>query len=1293
MDSATSLALSSLAQIRDLLAHTRLIDRPRLSRELERLARHRRIDADHERAVAKLAAQVQQSIEHVQRLKSLPLRLDSDPELPITAHRDEIERALLEHQVIVVCGATGSGKTTQLPKICLHAGRGAAGMIGHTQPRRIAARALADRLAAELGTSVGAAVGYQVRFNDRTGPDTRVKLMTDGILLREVDQDRDLRRYDTLILDEAHERSLNIDFLLGILKRLLPRRPELRLIVTSATIDPQRFADFFDGAPIIEVSGRSYPVEVRYRPLQGDADERELSLGEGVLAAVRELDRDPQARGDVLVFLPGEKQIRETADILGTAHLPDTEILPLYSRLSTREQERIFERHSARRIVLATNVAETSLTVPGIRNVIDSGLARISRYSVRGKVQRLPIEPISQASADQRKGRCGRERPGICIRLYSEEDFNLRPAFTPPEVLRTNLASVILQMAVLHLGTPDEFPFLDSPDTRQINDGYRLLQELKAVDERREVTALGRQIASLPLDPRLARMLLAASHQNCLREMLVIAAFLSIQDPRDRLADAQAQADAQHAQFADPRSDFVTVLNLWKAYQAQSEALSRNLLRRWCRDNFLSYMRMREWQDLHAQLADMVGELKLRLNQVDARYDELHQALLTGFLGNIGTLDERREYQGARGMRFVIAPGTPLASKPPKWVVAGSLVETTRLYARMVAAIEPQWIEAAGAHLLKRSYAEPHWVEDRGFVAAFESTALYGLTLRSRRRVNFASVEPEEARRIFVREALVERHSRLRTPALEHNAKVRAEVETMEAKVRRRDILIDDDALVEFYLARLPAHVHSVAAFERWCKDNPQADSALRATRSDFMRRGTPEINDVDYPDTWEVAGNRLPLRYRFEPGAADDGVTLVVPEPLLNAVDAGRLAWLIPGWRVEKITAVLRALPKELRKQFVPVPDHARQAANELDPETDFFETMARWISRRSGRPISRDAVAALEVPEYLRMNLRVTDLSGKVLSESRELSRVRRATRNVIVAAESTSPPKLYRAWEFGDLPDLMTVERAGVKYITYPALQDRGTGVVLCEAQSQAEAQRLTRAGVLRLLLLAMPEQYQFARKCFADRRELVLLGQLLPSTQPLPDALASRAFEEVFLPDGMSLPRNKREFDRLRQQNRSNLGDAIDKLIAHTLTIATELRSVRQALDGAVPASVRADVEAQLQVLLPCGYPQSVPTLLWPHLPRYIKALHRRLQKLAGNSKRDQELSGRLRRFVTAAQQLASDPARPRPDVELERLLFMIEEFRVSLFAQDLKTAVPVSDKRLQAQLDKARAAGR
>ncbi|HEU4625639.1 MAG TPA: ATP-dependent RNA helicase HrpA, partial [Steroidobacteraceae bacterium] len=935
------------------------------------------------------------------------LKLEYDPALPITAHRAEILEALARHQVIVVCGATGSGKTTQLPKLCLEAGRGTQGLIGHTQPRRLAARALASRLAQELGTTVGAAVGYKVRFNDRTGPQTRIKLMTDGILLKELESDRRFRRYDTIIVDEAHERSLNIDLLLGVLKQLLPSRPDLKVIITSATIDPQKFADFFGGAPIIEVSGRSYPVEVRYRPLivteDDDEEAAELSLPEGIVAAIHELDATaPGVRGDTLVFLPGEKQIREAAEALEAAELRNTQVFALYARLSASEQQRIFEGHTERRIVLATNVAETSLTVPGIRYVIDSGLARISRYNARAKVQRLPIEKISQASADQRKGRCGREAEGICIRLYSEEDFGLREAFTPPEVLRTNLASVILRMAAVGLGDPERFPFLDPPDTRLINDGVRLLQELKAMDEERRVTSLGQQIAGLPVDPRLGRMLLAATRHNCLTEMLIIAAFLEAQDPRERPADAQQHAAQKHAEFADRRSDFVTVLNLWRLYHEQAATLSRNQLRKWCREHFLSAMRMREWQDLHAQLADAVAELKLRPNQVEASYAELHQAILTGFLGSIGNLDERREYDGPRGVRFVIAPGTPLASRPPKWVVAGSLIETTRLYARMVAAVDPGWIEAAGAHLLKRVYTEPHWVDTRGYVSAYETVTLYGLTLVSRRRVNYAIVAPAQAHEIFAREALVVGHSDVKGAFLAANRELLREVEKLEAKIRRRDILVDETTLVSFYTARIPERVSTVAAFESWRgKAERAAPRLLYMTLADVMARETPEITPEQFPDDWPVGANRLPLSYKFEPVEPDDGLTLTVPEPLVDLLDAGKLAWLVPGMRLEKVTELMRALPKELRKPLVPVPDSARAALAELPSGAsiehlpDFYEWLAQWLTPRVGKPVTAAQLAALELPGYLRMNVRVVDANDDVIAEGRDVAAIRRELR----------------------------------------------------------------------------------------------------------------------------------------------------------------------------------------------------------------------------------------------------------------------------------------------------------
>jgi ATP-dependent helicase HrpA len=1593
-----------------------------------------------------------------------PFKLEYDPALPITAHRKEVIEAVQRNPVIVLCGATGSGKSTQLPKLCLEAGRGVGGVIGHTQPRRIAARALASRLAEETGTTVGGggAIGYKVRFTDRTGPNVRVKLMTDGILLKELETDRKLRRYDTLIIDEAHERSLNIDLLLGVLKQLLPQRPDLRLIVTSATIDPGRFATFFGGAPVIEVSGRSYPVEVRYRPLitsrdsessafgedeeaaastvaAADAeDTAELTLPEGIIEAVRELDSPGRAgafgqgsRGDVLVFLPGEKHIREATDALEKARLPNTEIVPLFARLSSSDQERIFQRHSQRRVVLSTNVAETSLTVPGIRFVIDSGLARISRYSVRSKVQRLPIERISRASADQRKGRCGREAEGICIRLYSEEDFTQREEFTPPEVLRTNLASVILRMATLGLGDPETFPFLDPPDTRLVNDGVRLLQELKAMDDERRVTSLGQQIAGIPVDPRLGRMLLAASRHHCLTEMLVVASFLEGQDPRERPTDAQQQASEKHALFADPRSDFVTVLNVWRAFNEQVAALSRNQLRKWCREHFLSFLRMREWQDLHTQLSQSVAELKLRSNQMAASYTDLHQAILTGFLGSIGELDEKREYNGPRGLRFVVAPGTPLASKPPRWIVAGSLVETTRLYARMVAAVDPGWIEAAGAHLLKRSYSEPTWVAARGFVSAFESVALYGLTLAARRRVNYGAIAPREARDIFIHEALVETsvgdgvasgaddyaaaaggsrdgglvdvvhegraamaergrgRGRFRGNAddrggadrsgglaavsargahrsrvmvegdfLAANRRLRAEIEAFEAKIRRRDVVVDEERQQEFYAARIPERVNSVAAFNHWRIDAERANSRLLyMSRSDLMQREVPEAGTELFPDEFPVGGNQLPLLYRFDPAEPGDGVTLIVPEPLLDVVNAEQIAWLVPGMRLEKITAVFRALPKAQRKLLVPVPDFAKNALDDLGHEAarlgrlpGFHEWLAQWVTQHVGSPVSAADLAALPLPDHLRMNLRVLDADDRVLAESRDLLAIKRklyattqalhtaapggeadfgvgshgagygpgaatsgganyahgatthgaaghaadaganprdarggraadgsrreagrvvstaaAARDVndgragaesrgsaahsgassagargtslsdlasLIAAAGggdrgggadhageaggnaragasgrpggdvradarrdggaqrndragagdargaramvggqvsdagrsgagthasvdvraradarggdaargggnvragsagghgvrtggatgagvsgagaraggaagTSPaavqaaaaPVLHRQWDFGDLPETREVERNRLRLVVYPAIEDRGTGVALIEARNASVAEAFSRAGMVRLAMLALPQQAKYVSKRMTDDRDLVLLSRGLPFQQSLSDALTQRAFRECLFPADTPLPRDAQAFGKILDDRRAQLNEIAERLAVTVVSTLKEWRAARVALDGlrtgAYPDAV-ADMEAQLALLLPPDFIESTARPWLDYLPRYIKAVTRRVEKLAPNARRDAELAAKVKPFFTALRSLMAEPAINGPRPDLDQLRWMVEEYRVSLFAQDLKTMLRVSDKRLAEQLALARDAQR
>lgn len=1291
----TRLDIDSLTELRERLAQARLVDRVRLARELDRLFAWRQRDADFNARVSELGHKIAASTARVQALNAQPLRIAYDSDLPITAHRDEILKVLTSptQPVLILCGATGSGKTTQLPKLCIEAGRGSFGLIGHTQPRRIAARAIAARLASELQTTVGAAVGYQVRFNDRSGPETRVKLMTDGILLKELESDRLLLRYDTIIIDEAHERSLNIDLLLGVLRRILTQRSDLKLIVTSATIDPQKFSSFFGNAPIIEVSGRSYPVEVRYRPLSGeDEDAVELSLPEGVVSAVRELDGG--GRGDVLVFLPGEKQIRDCNESLSRAKLGNTEILPLFSRLSTNEQERIFAGHSQRRVVLATNVAETSLTVPGIRNVIDTGLARISRYSVRGKVQRLPIEKIAKASADQRKGRCGREAEGICIRLYSEDDFNAREDFTAPEVLRTNLASVILRLAVLGLGEPGEFPFIDAPDTRQINDGYRLLQELKAVDDDRRVTALGKNIAALPVDPRLARMLIAASHHTSLTEMLVIASFLEIQDPRERPVDAQAQADQAHAIWADPRSDFIAVLNLWGGFTEKSAELSGSQLRKWCRERFLSFVRMREWQELHRQLSEAVDEIELKRNQMPAEYGELHQAILTGFLGNVGTVEEKRDYLGARGTRFTIAPGTPLASKPPKWIVAASIMETTRVFARMVAMVETSWIERAGEHLLKRSYAEPQWVEQKGLVGAYESTSLYGLTLISQRRVNYGSVMPQAAREIFAREGLVEGRSASRAEFLMHNRRLRDQVEAMEAKTRRRDLLISEASQTEFYLARLPEHINSVAALDKWWRlpVNKPATSRLFMSLNDLVTREPPAMLEELYPDRIAAGSNYLRVEYKFEPAATDDGVTIFLPEPLLSSIDADRLFWSVPGWQLEQITAILRALPKELRKHFVPVPEAAMRALQVLRDVPNPGAALAGWIAREAGVSYGAEQLSQLQIADHLKPFIRIIHLDGHTLASGRDLAQLRRELRSRPQSSMVLEATGLSKTWDFGTLLEQRVVDKAGVKFTVYPAVVSKDEGVQLIEVGSQEDAERLSRIGLRKLAMLALPQQLKYVRQQFAQHRELVLASQGLKTTRPLIDGFVERVFSECFFGGSVELPRSRAEFDDLLASRRGDVGAVTERLSKTVLDILTALRAVRIQLNSLTSTAfeaLKADVEQQLAALLHEGFVISTPSPWFESLPRYLRGALRRIERTPINVKRDSELSAPIKVFMAAHQRLSKMAGAAAP-AELTTLRWMIEEFRVSQFAQELKTSIPVSMKRIDEQIKRAEA---
>ncbi|WP_419590766.1 ATP-dependent RNA helicase HrpA [Thiolapillus sp.] len=1296
---------AAVENLKKQISQCLLKDRHRLSRQLQNLSRQVQQDRPLDPAVlADVEQRIHRSAAAVQaRRESLPVP-EYPAELPISARLEEIRELIAKHQVIVLCGETGSGKSTQLPKICLDVGQGIYGRIAHTQPRRIAARSLASRISSELERELGTAVGYKVRFHDRVSESTHIKLLTDGMLLAEIQQDRFLNEYDTIILDEAHERSLNIDFLLGYLKQLLKKRRDLKLIVTSATIDPQKFSRHFSDAPVIEVSGRTWLVEVRYAPPEEDEDsgERGDATQQAILNAVDELSKED--RGDILVFLSGEREIRETAESLHRHRLQVTEVLPLYARLSPADQGRIFKPSGQRRIVLATNVAETSLTVPGIRHVIDTGFARISRYSHRSKIQRLPVERVSRASADQRKGRCGRVAEGICIRLYTEEDYLSRPEFTQPEIQRTNLASVILQMKMLGFGDIEKFPFIDPPDSRQIKDGYRVLEEIGAMDGLGKITQLGRKLARLPVDPRIARMLLEAAHTHALREMLVIAAALSVQDPRDRPMDKRQQADEAHALFVNEESDFLGFLELWKFVEEKRRHLTQRKFRRLCREYFLSYTRILEWHDIHRQLRAQMHDMGYRDNKEFPGYETLHRAVLSGLLSHIGfkQTGKGKGYLGARNSQFHLFPGSALFGNNPKWLVAAELVETTKLYARVCARVQPEWIESLAGHLVRHSYSGPHWQAKRGQVGAYEKVTLFGVVLVPRRRINFGPIDPKQSREIFIRYGLVQGDFHTRAPFWRHNRELVEYVQDMEARTRRLDLLVDEERMYAFYDQRIPEGVYSKAQLEKWLrKASRNKLRLLHMELEDVMARQSDASAEAQFPKELDISGMRLPLEYHFEPGHEADGVTLVVPAGALKQVSPGRLDWLVPGLLEEKLVTLLKGLPKSLRKQFVPVPDYAARALQKLQvSDTPLVQALGQALKQLSGGTyVPEDAWNEAALPDYLRMRVRVIDTEGQTLAAGRDiLSLQQRYADRAETLPPQAGTHELARQglsrWDFAELPEQVETRNHGITLTAYPALVDEGDSVAIEVLGSENEARIAHRAGLRRLFMLAMPKEMRQLRKQLPGLQQMRLqyakaakppVSPAVKGKQDLESELLALIIDRTFLLDRPDI-RDQKSFEARLQQYSGDLSTHAAEITRLAGDILAAYQQVRKNLSSITQIDWLAstqDMQSQLDRLVYHGFLQQVPWEQLLQYPRYLRALGHRLDKLrGGGALRDQQRMNELQ--AVHADWLARWQAangKSVVDQRLEEIRWMLEELRVSLFAQELKTAYPVSVKRI------------
>ncbi|MEE4411248.1 MULTISPECIES: ATP-dependent RNA helicase HrpA [unclassified Serratia (in: enterobacteria)] len=1285
---------ASSAQLGELM----LRDQQRLQRRLQGARKIKNPDAQLAVA-AEVESDIAAALQKVQaRAASCP-KISYPENLPVSQKKQDILNAIRDHQVVIVAGETGSGKTTQLPKICLELGRGVKGLIGHTQPRRLAARTVANRIADELETPLGGSVGYKVRFNDQVSENTLVKLMTDGILLAEIQQDRLLMQYDTLIIDEAHERSLNIDFILGYLRELLPKRPDLKVIITSATIDPQRFSRHFNNAPIIEVSGRTYPVEVRYRPVVDDAEDTDRDQLQAIFDAVDELGRE--GPGDILIFMSGEREIRDTADALNRLDLPHTEVLPLYARLSNSEQNRVFQSHHGRRIVLATNVAETSLTVPGIKYVIDPGTARISRYSFRTKVQRLPIEPVSQASANQRKGRCGRVSDGICIRLYSEQDFLSRPEFTDPEILRTNLASVILQMTSLGLGDIAAFPFVEAPDKRNILDGVRLLEELGAIKTAEnghyQLTPQGRQLAQLPIDPRLARMVLEAQKSGSVREVMIITAALSIQDPRERPMDKQQASDEKHRRFADKDSDFLAYVNLWDYLKEQQKEHSSSQFRRLCRNDFLNYLRVREWQDIYTQLRQVVKELGLPINSEPSDYRSVHTALLTGLLSHIGQKDaDKQEFTGARNARFSIFPGSGLFKKPPKWTMVAELVETSRLWGRIAARIEPEWIEPLAQHLVKHSYSEPHWSKSQGAVMASEKVTLFGLPIVAARPVNYSTIDPLLCRELFIRHALVEGDWQTRHAFFSANLKLRAEVEELEHKSRRRDILVDDETLFSFYDQRIPSDVVSGRHFDNWWKTaGKQKTDLLSFEKEMLIKDGANKVSALDYPNAWHQGNLKLRLTYQFEPGTDADGVTVHIPLPILNQIEDQGFEWQIPGIRRELVIALIKSLPKPVRRNFVPAPNYAEAFLGRVTAlELPLLDALERELRRMTGVTVSREDWHWDQVPDHLKMTFRVVGENHKTLLEGKDLTALKLQLKDKVqetlsaVADDGLEQSNLH-IWSFGKLPEFYEQKRGGYSMKAYPALVDEKDSVAIRLFDSEQEQQQAMWQGTRRLLLLNIPSPIKYLHEKLPNKAKLGLYFNPYGKVLDLIDDCISCGIDKLIAEHGGPVWQED-NFARLQELVRGELNETVVGVAKQVEQILTTVFNINKRLKGRVDMSLAlalSDIKNQLGGLIYRGF---VTNNGWKRLPdtlRYLQAIERRLEKLAIDPHRDRAQMLRVDQVQQAWQQwLNKLPPKRRQDDEVKEVRWMIEELRVSLFAQQLGTPYPISDKRIMQTIE-------